>query len=357
MNCQAYFRFVYFCNCEKGFFVRYVMLLKPHANIRYRQSLRTLAMTELACGMKAWGLQGEPSLTELGGKPFLSFEADNLSPEAWRFLSGHSGCCLAAEWREGALYPLARGGGGYFPDELPQVLKYKGKTNADFTAMLLRCARAASAFARTEEPLTVLDPLCGKATTLFCALVEGENAVGVELDGKALHEADGYLERFLKLHHFKHQRRESGLTVAEGGSAKCVSYALSNDKESYKQGDQRTLRLINGDAAHLASFVKEGSCHLVVADLPYGVQHAPKAGGGMSTLEGLTLTVARGCARALKKGGALAFSFNAYTLRRERVIHALESAGLHPLTQAPYDGFSHWVEQAVERDAVIAVRQ
>ena len=335
--------------------MRYVMLLKPHANIRYRQSLRTLALTELACGLRAWGIPGEPGLTELGGEPFLTFETKELPDGAWRFLSRHSGCCFAAEQREGALFPLARAE-SYFPEELPQVLKYKGKTNADFTAMLLRCAEAASAFARTEEPLTVLDPLCGKATTLFCALAEGHNAVGVELEGKALNEADAYLERFLKFNGFKHQRRESGLTVPGGPGAKCVGYAVSNDKERYKQGDQRTLRLINGDAAQLKYLVKDDSCHLAAADMPYGVQHAPRAGGGMSTLERLTATVARGCAGALKKGGALALSFNAYTLKRERVIRAMETAGLTPLTQPPYDGFSHWVEQAVERDAVIAVK-
>lgn len=336
--------------------MRYVMLVKPHANIRYRQSLRTLALTELACGLKAWGVPGEPVLTEMGGEPFLSFEANDLPMEAWRFLSGNSGCCLAAEWRDGALIPLERGAGDYLSEELPQVLKYKGKTNADFTMMLLRCARAASAFARLEGPLMVLDPVCGKGTTLFCALEAGDHAVGVDLDGKALGEADAYLERFLKLHRFKHQRAEAGLTVPGGPSAKCVSYTLSNDKDDFKRGDRRTLRMINGDAACLASYVKAGSCHLAVGDMPYGVQHAPREGGRMSSLEALTETVARGCARALKKGGALALSFNSYTLRREQVIRAMENAGMRALAETPYNGFSHWVEQAVERDAVIAIK-
>ena len=32
----------------------------------------------------------------------------------------------------------------------------------------------------------------------------------------------------------------------------------------------------------------------------------------------------------------------------------MERAGLEVMSQPPYDDFSHWVEQAVERDVVIA---
>ena len=58
--------------------------------------------------------------------------------------------------------------------------------------------------------------------------------------------------------------------------------------------------------------------------------------------------------QALKPGGALAFSFNLNTLRRKDVEQALAEAGLEVLTEGPYADFSHWVEQAVDRDVVVA---
>lgn len=338
--------------------MRYALLLKPHANIRYRQSLEKLAKIELECMLQAWGLEDAAvSVQEMAGEPFLTFETQRMTGEAWRELSRHSSVCLAAQVGEdGSLVPLERFVRGVMPDELPHVLKYKGKTNADFTYLILHCAKAASAFAQTDAPLRVLDPMCGKATTLFCAVCEGHHAVGIETDIKALREADTYYARFLKLHRLKHRRTEQSRTLRKGGSAPCVCYEAAADAQAMKQGAVISLEMINGDAARAAEMVKPNSCHLVVSDLPYGVQHAPKENGEIPALARLLRRVAPGCASVLKPGGAMAFSFNLNTLRRREVEQALEEAGMEVLAQGPYADFSHWVEQAVDRDVVIACK-
>ena len=115
-----------------------------------------------------------------------------------------------------------------------------------------------------------------------------------------------------------------------------------------------TLRMIHGDAGALDALVRPQSCHLAVCDLPYGVQHAPREGGGMSSLSRLVERVLPGCVHALKRGGAVAFAFNLNTLRRAEVAAQMEKAGLEVMSRPPYDDFSHWVEQAVDRDVVIA---
>ncbi|MEG0996653.1 MAG: hypothetical protein RSH26_06800 [Clostridia bacterium] len=291
--------------------------------------------------------------TRIQGEPFLTFDAEPLSPQAWRAVSGHSGICLAAELRGEALYPISRTTAGFVPDDLPQVLKYKGKTNADFTLLLLNCARAASAFANVQTPLIVADPLCGKATTLFCALERGDHAVGVELDAKVLAEADLYLERFLQFHHLKYRREAGSQTLRGGGNAKAVSYAIAQDTAQMKQGGARTLRLLHGDTLRLRELLGAESCHLLVGDLPYGVQHAPKEAGGISSLAKLVHAAMPGYAAVLKPGGAVALAFNTYTLKKTEVAHAMRDAGLEVLDTPPYDDFSHWVEQAVERDVLI----
>ena len=296
----------------------------------------------------------QPKLEKLGGEPFVVFETEQMTQEAWREISRHSAVCMAAEIVEGGqLRLLERHVQSVLPDDLPHVLKYKGKTNADFTYMMLHCAKAASAFAHENGPLRVLDPMCGKATTLFCAMCEGNDAVGVETDMKSLQEAAAYYERFLKLHMLKHKRKETSHTLSKGGSARLMTFEAAADAQAMKQGGIQ-LELFNGDAARMSEMLKAGSCHLIVSDLPYGVQHAPKENGGMSALGRLVARVAPGCVKALKKGGALAFSFNLNTLRRKEVEKILSEAGLEVLAQPPYDDFSHWVEQAVDRDVVIA---
>ena len=187
--------------------MRYAMLLKPHPNVRYRQSLQKLALIELECILNAWNVDCEqPRVENLANEPFLVFEAQEMEEAAWRAVSAHSTICLATRLRDdGALQPIRRIPTGWMPDDLPHVLKYKGKTNADFTYLMLHCARAASAFAREEGPLRVLDPMCGKGTTLMCAVCENCEAVGVDTDAKAIREAESYLERSLKLHRVKHR--------------------------------------------------------------------------------------------------------------------------------------------------------
>lgn len=339
--------------------MRYAFLLKPHANVRYRQSLQKLALLELQCLLGAWGMDDAlPKWTQIGQEPFLSFETNQMTDEAWAEISRHSSICLAAEvLDEGIIRPLVRNIEGVLPDDLPHVLKYKGKTNADFTQMMLHCARAASDFARSAEKLRVLDPMCGKGTTLFCAMCEGHDAVGIDTDHKAIAETDGYFERSLKLHRIKHKRSEQSRTLSGGGSVRASVYTVAADTQAMKDGQTLQLELINGDAVRTAEMVKPGSVHLIASDLPYGVQHAPKENGGLSSLGRLIQRVAPGCVRALKPGGALAFSFNINTLRRKEVVRVLTEAGLHVLEEEPYADFSHWVEQAVERDIVIARKE
>ncbi len=338
--------------------MRYALLLKPHANVRYRQSLKKLALLELDCMLSSWGLDAKPHVEEMMYEPFLVFETDRMTDAAWAEISRHSAVCLAAEQMEnGCLRPLERHAQGVLPDDLPHVLKYKGKTNADFTLMMLHCAKAASDFARADTPLTVADPMCGKATTLFCAMCEGHDGIGVDMDQKALQETDGYLERSLKWHRIKHKRTEQSRTLSGGGSVRAASYVIAPDAQAMKDGKVIRCDLMGGDAARFGEMVKPSSVHLIASDLPYGVQHAPKEKGGLSTLGRLVARVAPGCLKALKPGGALAFSFNLNTLRRKEVEQVLANAGLHVLSEGPYADFSHWVEQAVERDIVIARKE
>ncbi len=330
--------------------MQYVLLLKAHANARYAQSLRKLAAAECDCLMKAISLENSPAVAEIGGVPWLTFDAEPLDAAQWATLSRHSSVTFAAAMENGLLRPLTLATPAYLPDELAQVLKYKGKTNVEFTLLMLNCARAVSDFAREPGPLTVLDPMCGRGTTLFAAVQTGDNAVGIDTDERAIAEADVYLARFLKYHRLKHRREECSLTLPGGGSAKERRYTLAATPEGYKAGDTRCVRLIACDAS--ARALKRESCHIAAVDLPYGVQHAPKEGRALSSIEGLLRSALPAWREALRMGGALAVSFNTYTLPRPAVLAAVKDAGLEPIADAP--DFEHWVEQAVQRDLVLA---
>ena len=316
--------------------------------------MQKLALRECACLLQAANVEAQPSIQDIQGVPFLSFDVEELSSQAWRLLSAHSTVCFAATQNDEWLHPVGLVHPPYLPQELAQLPKYKGKTNVEFTMLLLNCARAASAYAFAQEPLTVMDPLCGRGTTLWCALVNGDCAIGADADDKAIAECDAYVTRYLEYHRLKHQKQRRSLTLPGGGSARETYAELAPDAEGYKRGDRRTLRLIAGEIDRVQRALPEQTAHLIVTDMPYGVQHAPKEGKRVSTLEQLAREVATSAARLLKPGGAIAVSFNEYTLCKSALQDAMSRAGLNVLKRYPYDDFSHWVEQAVQRDVVIA---
>jgi len=337
--------------------LRYAFEIKPHANARYALSMNKLALRECQCLLFSINAHATVSLQELAGTRFIIVETEQLDEQGWNILSNQSGVSLTAVLEGEWLKPLQPCRPAYMEADLAQVLKYKGKTNADFTLMMLHCAKAASAFARDSAPLTILDPVCGRGTTLFCALQEGNNPIGIEISKKDIHESDTYFERYLQFHRYKHKRETLSATLPDGGHAEEIHYQLANNADRYKKGDGRYLRLLHGDTAQADRMLGSESCHLLIGDLPYGVQHAPKGVKGKSPLEQMLHQVFPAYYQVLKRGGAMALAFNTYTLKRETLCAAMENVGFRVMAEPPFDDFSHWVEQAVNRDMVIAVKE
>ena len=334
----------------------YCFQLLPHANIRYQESLDQLGSAELACLLGALGLKDVALKVEhIGGAAFLTFDVPELNPDQLRLLARHSAMLLMCSREGDLLRPLDIPRPDYLPRDLAEVLKYKGKTSAVFTTMMIDLALAASDYFQQESPVTVLDPICGRGTSCFCALQRGMNAVGLDIDRRDLKECADYFSRYLQYHKLKHKLEQSARTVKKTSVPEAL-YTLADSKEHFQQKDVRTLRLLQGDTGLTGELMKKTPVEVIVADLPYGVQHAPQDGRQPESFQGLLKRVLPSWKNALKPGGAMAVSFNALTLPRKKLVELMEGAGLHVLTDGPYASFEHFVEQAVTRDVVVARR-
>ena len=333
----------------------YAMLLKSHANVRYQQSMVTLALQELHCLLKAYNIDAEPRWSKIEGEDFIVFDSDEISDNVFSQISNHSMIRMCGVLTDDSTLQIRkRTFKPYLERELPEILKYKGKTNVDFTMLMLHCAKSASIYASSTEPLTVLDPLCGKATTLFCAMVEGYNAIGIEQDSKAISESLRYFERFLQTNRYIYKASNSSKTVQGHGHARCSQYNVARTREEMKANEGRSLTIYNGDTRDAHILAGKNKCHLIVADLPYGIAHAPHEGRKMSSFSHLIEQAMKGYKLALKKGGAIALAFNEYTITHKQIATQLDLAGFEVLTEPPYNDFSHWVEQALQRNIIIA---
>lgn len=333
--------------------MKYCFQLLPHANIRYQESLNLLGAAELSCILHALHIETEVRLETIGGAPFLCFDAPEMSDKQFAQCAKHSAVTFLCQEENGLLRPLDRPAGDYLPRDLAEVLKYKGKTSAVFTHMMVNLALTASKSFGAEKPVTVLDPLCGRGTTLFVALQQGMNSVGVDMDRKDLKEAADYFSRYLQYHRLKH-KLEQGARTVKGQNVPDAVYTMANSKQSYQAGDTRTLRLLLGDTGFTGALLKKTPADILVADLPYGVQHAPQEGRRAENFPGMLRRVLPAWKEALKPGAGAAISFNSLTLPRKTLVELLEAAGFQVMLDAPYDNFEHFVEQAVTRDVVVA---
>jgi len=332
--------------------MKYTFLLYPHQNVRYRQSLKLLAEQELLMTLRALGHESDVKACELGGAAALSFEAEGLTERDMRMLSQLANVYVMFTQENGGLMPVESLHPAYIGEDLPALLKYKGKTNEMFTDTMLTMALAASGFMPMhDKDLIVCDPMAGRGTTLMLALRRGYNGVGIEIGKGEVKEACDYLTRYLEFHRIKHKKTESSLTVKGQAGGREMRFVLSDTAENYKAGDTRMLRMIAGDTRDTLALLKAKSVHLMVTDIPYGVQKG--TAGKQDSIGGTLAQALPGWHDTLKPGGVLAMSFNTYVTKRAELERACQLAGFEI---AETGNLEHWVEQAINRDVILARR-
>lgn len=320
--------------------MQYTMLLWPHANARYQAETGKLARAELSRMLDRLKISYEIEEESEEGMPSIRFSTQApLNERAQGMLAVHSLLYGLFERREdGSLYPLLGRLEPKLGSDLAGILKYKGKTNEIFTQLLLNMAWLSGGMPLNPK---VLDPMCGRATTLFVAANRGWEAVGTDIDRADLHEAEKYFKRYLEYHRVKHKQTHGSLTLLNKKSAPFAEFHFF----------EQSMRLAMLDCTRISEAFGRKKFDLVVADLPYGVQH----GAGMP-LEKLLEKSFSDWHEVLRIKGAVAVSFNAQTLPTARVRRILQDAGFEVMQGGSYDMLSHWVEQAVTRDIAIGVR-
>ena len=328
----------------------YAYQLRAQSNARYQESLLSLSQKELRCMLSSCGIAADIEARVMGGAPFLCFDAPALSPAQKRFLGTHSAVSMQCAIEGELLRPLEPAFQPNLPQDMPEILKYKGKTNTAFTHMLINLALAAGRQWQVLSPL-VLDPICGRGTTLFCALSRGMDAVGVDSDKKSIQEGAAYARKWLQYHRIKHTAQHVSMTLREGRNAPAESFRIAAGPQ-----ETRELKLILADTRDTDALTRKKPAQALVADLPYGVQHAPRERGQMSTLEALMREALPAWLQALAPGCAAAIAFNTYTLKRAALTDLALRAGFRLPEGTDYDDFSHWVEQAIQRDVLVVLR-
>jgi hypothetical protein len=327
---------------------RYALLIAPSSNRVYADASIRLTQAELA--IFAPRLSGPPTGVHelsLGGVRYVGFDAELTEADVAQ-LSNLSSLYALFEvvgddlLRPVGLHPLAR-----YDDDLITIPKYAGKTNEQFTKLLLNATVLGSEAgpAMLERRLTVLDPLCGRGTTLNQALMYGYDGIGIELDGKDVDAYSAFLRTWLKRKRIKHQAGTNPVRRDRRLVARRFEVTIG--------GGQR-LTVFNADTTDAREFLRAGCADVLVADAPYGVAHVHGAAGRSRGMVDLLSAAAPVWAELLRPGGAVGLAWNTYLAPRSEVADILAKSGLRVLDGAGYDDLEHRVDQAIIRDVVVA---
>ncbi len=308
----------------------YALLISPEARGAYFADFLDVAEAELR--QVAGELPLEPVST--GGLHFLYTRCESARLPLLLRLSFVQGIFSRAG---DSLTPLPVHSGLQFHEDLVFGAKYRGKTNERLTQLLLNVGLSALGV-DSGEGLKLLDPMCGRGTSLFWALRYGLVARGIEQDPRALEEVRRQLKKYCKLHRQKHQLREGSLGKARRDKAgRFLEFSSAGSR----------LRMLAGDARNATELLQGEKFDLLLSDLPYGVQHHTTAGTRNP------LAVLADCAgpwrASLRSGGALVLAFNRYQPRRAELARVFTAAGFRPAAfSAP-----HRMSESIVRDVLL----
>ncbi|WP_341854914.1 hypothetical protein [Brachybacterium sp. GPGPB12] len=242
------------------------------------------------------------------------------------------------------------------PSDLETTLRYTGKTNEQFTALLVNLAAALSARRAgiLDGTLDLLDPLCGRGTTLNRAARLGLSPVGAEIDRKDVETYRAFLGTWSRTHRFKHTLETTRLTVHGERLGDRTEAELAPDKQTLRAGGGRRLTLLGCDTTRLGevrpaapSTRWSGTCPTASSTAP-----ARAAPGGAPRSRSRARRRPAG-ARCARDGAGVALAVNRRTLDHAEASAVLAGAGSRVLSA---DGaFRHRVDQSIDRDILLAV--
>jgi hypothetical protein len=317
---------------------RFVARITPQRSTQYTDMARTLARPELMVSPLASLVQSAKEVT-LAGQPYLHV-ALREEPGQWPIFA------TLSEWHEffpelggeqgPFLRPLEPRSSLLFGDDLVEARRYRGKTNELFTHFLINVAR----WSHGGDPRWLLDPLAGGGTTLFMGLRLGMNVMGVEKDRQTLTSTDTFLKEYVKTARLKHSREQQ---------KRQAGYRFR-----YLLPDELQLVLALGDTSDtselLGALPGAPRPDLVVADLPYAIQHSARG-----PLRDLLQRALPAWHEFAAPGAVLAFSWNATTVAREQILGWLAESNWKPMADAPYDEMAHRVDRVIKtRDVAVA---
>jgi hypothetical protein len=307
------------------------LLISPRAKSAFFNDYLDVAKAELT-----WliGAQ-EITSTKIGMMDFLEVE---VNEEQLPQLAALSFVYGIFEHRNDQLVPLPLSPSFELHEDFVFGAKFKGKTNELLTQMLINVGLQSIEYQSISD-VKLLDPMCGRATTLLWGMRYGMKSKGIEQEARALADIRQNVKKWCKVHRQKHQFTEGliGSKANKQNNARFIDFAANN----------ASMRIITGDSTAACSLLNDEKFHLLISDLPYGIQHfsANKTRNPLAVLK----ACAHDWSESLKPDGVMVLAFNRYIPKRKELIAAFAD---HHIQDLEFSA-SHRMSESIVRDVVV----
>jgi hypothetical protein len=322
--------------------------IAPQRSTQYAALASALAAPELRLSPLAPAIATLRPET-IAGRPYLLLELRTELTAAQVRALGEMGATSEFFWYHETiggvpgpfLQPIDGTSPAQLPAELVEARRYRGKTNELFSQVLINVAR----WAHPGTPSRLLDPLMGGGTFLFIALRVGLDAIGIERERGAVEGADTFLAQFLREARIGFRRREER---TKAGRRMLFSINPADAPRPL------SVALVHGDTTDaqvlLTGLPGGARADLIVADLPYGIQHP----GQLQRLLSEALPAWRQVAAA---DAVLALAWDATRLERETMAGWVENGGHWvALRGGAWEALAHPVDRVIKRRDVLVAR-
>jgi hypothetical protein len=337
------------------------LLLKASANRVYGEVAFGLSQAELATfdRCELGGILTGARRETIGGVDYLLVDtAAPLTDESLAVVSNLSSLHALFEVDGDRFRPLPVTPRAVVDEDVTTIQRYSGKTNEAFTHLLVNLALAESGSLRrllAGERIALLDPACGRGTSLNRAVVYGMDAYGIELDQRDVEAYTTFILTWLRDKRLKHQLEQAKLRKGRDTPAHriTVTYGRGKDRSAHHVVD-----IIHDDTLGARTHLKARSMDVLVCDLPYGVQHGSQPAGARLDRgpAGLLRQALPVWCDLVRPGGAMALAWNRHTLPRPDLAELVVAAGFELCAPSDDDGFVHRVDRAILRDVLVAIR-
>jgi SAM-dependent methyltransferase len=340
---------------------RYALLLKANANRVYGASSFALARGELEAFAGALGgVVRRCERTEIAGVEYLVVETTApLDEPRLAVLANLSSLHAGFEVDDaGRFLPVTIRPRVVLDEDLVTIQRYAGKTNEAFTHLLVNLALAGGegALARllAGERLRLLDPVCGRGSSLNRAALYGMDACGVELDERDVDAYRTFITTWLKDKRLKHRVERARLRKGRAEPAHRVTVTYGAGKDP---GAHRVIDVVHDDTVRARQHFAPRSMDLLACDLPYGVHHGSRPDPTRLDRgpERLLEVALPEWVELLRPGAGAALAWNRRVLDRTRLCDLASAAGFRVLAPQS-EAFVHTVDRSITRDVLLLRR-